>query len=189
MIVGPRSSPTREQIPDSLDHAKSPLFTRLDHALRLGNTCRRRRRRRPLFCDHLPPLLDLGLHSFVLLVSGLQLAQPSIALLLGLLLLLQGIVLLALLAILLPVHTAGGHGDDGEALGVDAAAEHAVGGLVVAGLHGAAGAQEGPAGQQTAERDEGFLAEAAGELLPAVFGVEVPGCRESVNWPAEKDGG
>lgn len=173
-------SPTRNQIPHRRQHTQPPHLTTLDHTLRL---------RQPLpllpllalllqqrlpFRLQRPPLLELRLRRLVLLITGLELAQPGVALLLRLFLLLQRVEFLALLAVLGPVHAAGGHGGDGEALRVDAAAEHAVRRVVVARLHRARGAQQRPARQQAAQRDQRLLAQPPRQLLHAVFRVEVP---------------
>lgn len=119
------------------------------------------------------PRLDPHPQRPLLLIPDLQLPEPGLALLPRLLLLHRLVVLLPLLPVRLPVHAAHEHGGDGEALGVDAAPEEAVGLGVVADPHAARGAEESPACQRAAERDERLFFEAAAELLPAVFLVEV----------------
>jgi hypothetical protein len=93
-----------------------------------------------------PPSLPRRPHLLLLPIPGLQFPNPSLVLLLRLPLCDDGIELFALLAVRLPVHAADDHGDEREALRVDARAEHAVRAVVVAGADGAGGAEEGGAG-------------------------------------------
>src|SRR5690606_38077597 len=86
-------------------------------------------------------------HGLVLVVAGLELADPLLALLLGVAQLLELAQLLGLLAVLAVVHAAGDHGDDGEALGEDAGAEHAIRLLGVALADSAPGVDEGEDGE------------------------------------------
>lgn len=59
---------------------------------------------------------------------------------------------------------------------IKAVAEELVGLGTVALTNRAYGAEEGPAGEADAEGDEGFLSEATGYLLPALFVIEIAGC-------------
>jgi len=139
-----------------------------------------------LLSDHVSHTLGLLSHSprllshpvlpgLVFLVSHLQFPQPPVPLVHALLLRNLLLVLLALHAVLLPVHISCDQYGDCEGLGVQTSAEVHVGRLVVAFPHRAGCADNGPDGQTAAEGHEGLFAEAAPYLVEGVFIVEVAG--------------
>lgn len=122
----------------------------------------------------LSPALQPLAQGAVLLVAGLELADPVLAFLLRLSLLLDLPELALAVALRAEVKTARDHGSDCEALRGDSGAEHALHPGMVASPHRPVGIAEGRDGKEAPDWYERLLLQSAEDLLEPGLVVEIP---------------